>query len=238
MNVDPGARTVLCFGDSNTYGQRAEDVRGRRPIDVRWTGRLQLLLGAGYSVIEEGLNGRTTDLDEQRPGRNGRTYQIPCLESHHPVGILVLGLSGNNLKPQFRRSVPEMGASLDRADAGRAMSSFADVPGAAASLLELVLDGGNTFVTRVTAEALLRRQDEAGLAVIAEALVTADAQHSTYIHDAVVAVLGIFAGERDDAVPVCEALAADPNEQVRRGYSRSFEMLNEINPVFYPEQGR
>jgi len=126
----------------------------------------------------------------------------------------------------------------DRADAGRAMSSFADVPGAAATLLGLVLDGGDTFVTRVTAEALLRRQDEAGLAVIAEALVTADVRHSTHIHDAVVAVFGIFAGERDDAVRVCEALAADPNEQVREGTVVLVEMLNEINPVLYPEQGR
>jgi len=41
MNIIPDARTVLCFGDPNTYGQRAEDVdRGRWPIDVRWTGLL------------------------------------------------------------------------------------------------------------------------------------------------------------------------------------------------------
>lgn len=115
MNVNPDARTVLCFGDSNTYGQRAEDVdRGRWPIDVRWTGRLQRLLGDGYAVVEEGLNGRTVDIDEQRPGRNGRTYLIPCLESQHPVDILVLGLGTNDLKPQFQRSVPEIAASLDR----------------------------------------------------------------------------------------------------------------------------
>jgi lysophospholipase L1-like esterase len=115
MNINPDARRVLCFGDSNVYGQRSEDVdKGRWPIDVRWTGLLQRLLGDGYSVIEEGLNGRTTDLDEQRPGRNGRSYLIPCLESHHPVDILVLGLGGNDLKPQFQRSVPEIAASLAR----------------------------------------------------------------------------------------------------------------------------
>jgi lysophospholipase L1-like esterase len=115
MNLNPDARTVLCFGDSNTYGQRAEDVdKGRWPIDVRWTGLLQRLLGESYSVIEEGLNGRTTDLDEQRPGRNGRTYLIPCLESHYPVDFLVLGLGANDLKPQFQRSVPEIAASVDR----------------------------------------------------------------------------------------------------------------------------
>lgn len=115
MNINPNAYTVLCFGDSNVYGQRAEDVdKGRWPIDIRWTGVLQALLGETYSVIEEGLNGRTTDLDEQRSGRNGRTYLIPCLESHSPVDFLVLGLGANDLKPQFQRSVPEIADSLDR----------------------------------------------------------------------------------------------------------------------------
>jgi hypothetical protein len=99
-----------------------------------------------------------------------------------------------------------------------------------------VLDGGDTFVTRVTAEALLRRQDEAGLAVIAEALVVADSQHSFQIHNAVHAVFGIFASERDDAIRICAALATNPNEQVRQGTVALVELLNEINPVLYPEQ--
>lgn len=115
------------------------------------------------------------------------------------------------------------------------MSSFADVPGAAATLLGLVLDGGDTFVTRVTAEALLRRQDEAGLAVIGEALAAADFQHSSYIHAAVRDVFGIFASERDDAIRMCEALAADPDEQVRQGIGVLLELLHEIDPVLYPE---
>ncbi|GAA1778433.1 hypothetical protein [Luedemannella helvata] len=125
----------------------------------------------------------------------------------------------------------------DRADAGRAMSSFADVPGAAATLLGLVLDGGDTFVTRMTAEALLRPRDDVGLAVIAEALVAADSQRSSHIHAAVLDVFGIFASERDDATRTCEALATDPNERVRQGADVLLEMLNEINPVLYPERG-
>ena len=127
----------------------------------------------------------------------------------------------------------------DRADAGRALVSFADAPGAATNLLGLVLDGDNTYVTRVTAEALLRRQDEAGLAVVAEALVAADDQHSDYIHDAVRAVFGIFAGERDEAIRICEAaIAADSKEPVRQGITMLVEALSEINPVLYPDPGR
>jgi hypothetical protein len=118
------------------------------------------------------------------------------------------------------------------------MSSFADVPGAEVTLLRLVLDGGDTFVTRATAEALLRRQDEAGLAIIAEALVAADFQHYSHIHAAVHDVFGIFASERDDAMRMCEALAMSSNEQVRRGAGSLLELLGKINPVLYPERDR
>ena len=47
--------TILCYGDSNTYGYNP--VNGLRyPKDVRWTGVLQKLLGEQYAVIEEGCN--------------------------------------------------------------------------------------------------------------------------------------------------------------------------------------
>lgn len=46
--------TILCYGDSNTYGYNP--VNGLRyPKDVRWTGVLQKMLGEEYEVIEEGL---------------------------------------------------------------------------------------------------------------------------------------------------------------------------------------
>ncbi|UMP07230.1 hypothetical protein [Amycolatopsis sp. EV170708-02-1] len=65
----------------------------------------------------------------------------------------------------------------DRADAGRSLANFAEMPEAREPLLELVLDAGDTFVTRATAEALLRRQDSAGLAVVASALAAATPDH-------------------------------------------------------------
>ena len=52
-------KTILCYGDSNTYGYNPV-TGGRWPEDIRWTGRLQQLLGNKYKVIEEGCNGRTT----------------------------------------------------------------------------------------------------------------------------------------------------------------------------------
>ena len=36
-------KNILCFGDSNTFA--SHPLGGRHPYDVRWTGRLQALLG-------------------------------------------------------------------------------------------------------------------------------------------------------------------------------------------------
>ncbi|MFE1413429.1 hypothetical protein ACFW6F_21910 [Streptomyces sp. NPDC058746] len=47
----------------------------------------------------------------------------------------------------------------DRADAGHGLAGLADVPEAFGLLLELVLDPRDTFVTRRTTEALVRRKD-------------------------------------------------------------------------------
>jgi hypothetical protein len=121
----------------------------------------------------------------------------------------------------------------DRADAGRALAVFAEVTEAREPLLRLVLDGGDTFVTLTTAEALLRRQDLAGFAVIAEALTSADVQQHTYIHQAVTAVFMLYASERDRAVDACDALKHDANDEVRQGAAELREMLVQVRPVLY-----
>ncbi|WP_063008141.1 GDSL-type esterase/lipase family protein [Nocardia kruczakiae] len=113
MIVNPSALTVLCFGDSNTFGQPSEG-RGRWPADVRWTGQLQQVLGVGYSIIEEGLGGRTTDLDDpDRDDRNGRKYFQPCLRSHSPLDMVVIMLGNNDLKTKFGRDVGAVATALD-----------------------------------------------------------------------------------------------------------------------------
>ncbi|WP_327097107.1 GDSL-type esterase/lipase family protein [Nocardia vinacea] len=113
MIVNPAAFTVLCFGDSNTFGQPSEGS-GRWPGDVRWTGRLQQLLGTGYAIIEEGLGGRTTDLDDpDRDDRNGRTYFQPCLRSHSPLDMVVIMLGNNDLKTKFDREPEDVATALE-----------------------------------------------------------------------------------------------------------------------------
>lgn len=113
MIVNPAAFTILCFGDSNTFGQPSEG-RGRWPADVRWTGQLQQLLGTGFAIIEEGLGGRTTDLDDpDRDDRNGRTYFQPCLRSHSPLDMVVIMLGNNDLKTKFGRETDAVATALE-----------------------------------------------------------------------------------------------------------------------------
>ncbi len=114
MITDPDAVRILCFGDSNTHGTPADDPDYvRLQADRRWTGVFQRLLGVGYDVIEEGLNGRTTDVDyEDRPGCNGRSYFVPCLLSHHPLDVIVVMLGSNDLKSCFDRTPTAIAEAL------------------------------------------------------------------------------------------------------------------------------
>jgi len=106
-------KTILCYGDSNTYGYCPEPI-GRYEKDERWTGILQQELGTEYDVIEEGLNGRTTVWDDPIEGyKNGKKYLTPCLASHKPVDLVILMLGTNDLKARFSVSAFDIGASID-----------------------------------------------------------------------------------------------------------------------------
>ena len=99
-------KTVLCFGDSNTWGFDPASISlpnpVRHPIGVRWTGRLAAELGSEWRVIEEGQNGRTTvHHDPFNLARRGIDYLPACLESHKPIDVVVLMLGSNDLKTVF-----------------------------------------------------------------------------------------------------------------------------------------
>ena len=100
--------TILCYGDSNTYGYNP--VNGLRyPKDVRWTGVLQKLLGEQYAVIEEGCNGRTTVFEDiAEPWKAGLGYLKPCLNTHKPIDFVIMMLGSNDLKRMFHASAKEI----------------------------------------------------------------------------------------------------------------------------------
>ncbi len=101
-------KTILCYGDSNTYGYNPANGF-RYPADVRWTGVLKRLLGPDYMLVEEGCNGRTTVFDDPEEGwKNGLDYLKPCLNSHKPIDIVILMLGSNDLKKCFGASAAQI----------------------------------------------------------------------------------------------------------------------------------
>jgi lysophospholipase L1-like esterase/predicted enzyme related to lactoylglutathione lyase len=102
--------SILCFGDSNTYGWHED---GRFAADVRWPGVLRSLLPAGWAVIEEGLGGRTTMYDDPEvTDANGLAYLEPCLHSHVPLDVVVFFLGVNDLKPRLGLEPADIGAGM------------------------------------------------------------------------------------------------------------------------------
>ena len=111
-------RTILCFGDSNTWGHDPETGE-RFPRDVRWPGRLQAALGDAWYVVEEGLNGRTATLDSPlADGKNGLAYLQPCLDSHAPLDAVLIALGTNDLAERY---------GLTATDVARAAARLASV---------------------------------------------------------------------------------------------------------------
>lgn len=106
-------KTILCYGDSNTYGYNP--LNGLRYAKgIRWTGCLQEMLGEEYSIIEEGCNGRTTVFDDPLEGwKNGLDYLRPCLNSHKPIDIVILMLGSNDLKTTFGATAKEIADGVE-----------------------------------------------------------------------------------------------------------------------------
>ena len=104
MNISTKAVKILCFGDSNTWGY-IPGTGERYPVNIRWTGILQNKLGNNYWVVEEGLNGRTTVIDDpKKPYRNGKEYLLPCILSTNPIDLVILFLGTNDLKERLNRT--------------------------------------------------------------------------------------------------------------------------------------
>ena len=94
-------KSILCFGDSITWGYNPVDET-RYPPEDRWPRVLEAALQGRGRVIEEALNGRTIASDEPaRPYRNGLSMFPPLLESHAPLDVVVIMLGTNDSAPCY-----------------------------------------------------------------------------------------------------------------------------------------
>jgi lysophospholipase L1-like esterase len=100
-------RTLLCFGDSNTWGFEPATM-ARYPRAVRWPGVAAEALGSGWQVVEAGLNGRTTVFEDPLGDRLGLRHLRPVLESAAPVDVVAIALGTNDLKTRLGASAYEI----------------------------------------------------------------------------------------------------------------------------------
>ncbi len=108
-------RTVLCFGDSLTWGYNPEGP-GRHAFEDRWPSVLGAALGPGVAVIAEGLNGRTTGYDDHLADcdRNGVKNLPTVLHTHMPLDLVVIMLGTNDMKPVIAGTAHAARAGIQR----------------------------------------------------------------------------------------------------------------------------
>ncbi len=106
-------KTVLIFGDSNTWGWKPENdlvsPLQRWDDDIRWPGVLQKELGSDYKVLADGLNGRTTvwndPIEEYRCGKN---QIIPTMDAQAPFDMIIIFVGTNDLKVRYTVSAQDI----------------------------------------------------------------------------------------------------------------------------------
>ena len=114
------AKTILCFGDSNTWGCVADSAETGMPSErydmlTRWPRVLAGELGEGYEVIEEGLCGRTSIYtDPDAVYKNAEPYLLPCLLSHRPLDLVILMLGTNDLRLCFHPDDDHLADGISR----------------------------------------------------------------------------------------------------------------------------
>lgn len=112
------ATTILCYGDSNTWGWVPGKLGAERfGKDIRWPGLLQQKLGSEYVVLEDALGARNTACDDPRPElplRNGLTTLPISLEIHTPVDIVIFMLGTADCKEMQHLTPPEIANGMEK----------------------------------------------------------------------------------------------------------------------------
>ena len=104
-------KNILIFGDSNTWGYdyltympETGDAQ-RMTFEERWPGRVQMILGNEYRIIENALNARTNVIDDPYfPLRHGLNSLKVALDANAPLDLVVIQMGCNELEHMFNRT--------------------------------------------------------------------------------------------------------------------------------------
>jgi lysophospholipase L1-like esterase len=109
--TNDSAKTIVCYGDSNTWGRVPEGER--YPRSVRWVGALQNLLGDNYEVINEGLNGRTFVAEDSTAlYKTGITHLRSIIKTSLPIDLMIVMLGTNDVKVQYNLTAEKIAEDL------------------------------------------------------------------------------------------------------------------------------
>lgn len=102
-------RTIVFYGDSNTYGfDPADMTEGRFPEEQRWTTLLQTAVGNQWTIVSEGLNGRKIPDLPQAAG-----WLSPVIEKAGEDGIFAVMLGTNDILSYIEPDVEEVRDRMD-----------------------------------------------------------------------------------------------------------------------------
>jgi lysophospholipase L1-like esterase len=131
-------KRILAFGDALTWGRKpaTHGAPARLPTSARWPAAMQAALGRDYVVIDDGLNGRTTDLpDRSNPPANlststsanpsanspaqsaaldGSAALPGVLARAQPLDVVVIMLGGSELTAQGGRTPARIAEGMDK----------------------------------------------------------------------------------------------------------------------------
>ena len=162
-------KRILCFGDSNTWGYiPGAPALHRFAEDVRWTGRLQCILGADYAVLEFGLCGCESGAKGKSMCYNANAQSLypSVLFASLPVDIAIIMLGTNDLKTVNHWVPGETAAQLKKlVQVTRTISPTTCILLAAPVVLQPGIEHDSEYDSSAIAHSILCAQEVKELAI-------------------------------------------------------------------------
>ncbi len=106
-------KTIVCYGDSNTFGYNTID-NSRFDENTRWTCILQKNSGADYKIINEGMCDRTGFVNNPKGFLYSAQKHFPkFISKSENFDLLILWLGTNDLQSQYNVSIGAIEKGLE-----------------------------------------------------------------------------------------------------------------------------